>query len=178
MTGVIETHSGLMVDVFDPRPEVIEIGDIAYSLSNIARFNGHAKRFYSVAEHCVRGSCEISGSNALWFLMHDAAEAYVGDTVRPLKTKAHREVEERVLRVIAEKYGLRWPMPGEVKEVDDRMLATEARDLMASGGVGWPPVARTTAEPYGSILLVDRMPEEWELNYLQIFHALTGGRWE
>ncbi len=175
MNGIIETHSGLAVNVFEPGPEMIDIGDIAWALSQICRFNGHASRFYSVAEHSVRGSLHCSFENALWFLMHDAAEAYVGDVPTPLKNGAYREVEERVLRVIAEKYGLSWPMPVEVHEVDARMLATEARALMRSGGESWASLA----EPYEKFQTVygEQEAVTWEGQFLDLFHGNTGGRW-
>jgi len=168
---MIETHNGYRVNLSDPDPDTIDIEDIAWALSHLARFNGHAKRFYSVAEHCVLGSFEISKENRLWFLLHDAAEAYVGDAVRPMKTREMRAFEDTVLRVIVEKFGLPWPAPPEVKEVDDRMLATEARDLMVSGGSWWEFQTR----PYEFRRIETRFetkPFEWYSKYLATFHLL------
>jgi hypothetical protein len=171
MKGIIETHSGLRVNVLDPTPDMIDIDDIAWALAHLARFNGHASRFYSVAEHSVRGSGMCPKETKFWFLLHDAAEAYVGDVPSPLKSDAHRDIETRLLRVIADKFGLIWPMPQEVHDVDARMLATEARDLMPSGGVWWAG----DAETFVDILIRDFddfSSEEWFVWFLQEFRRL------
>jgi len=54
-TTSIETASGTMFDVADPRPGMILIGDIAWGLSRCARFAGHTLGDvpYSVAQHSV-----------------------------------------------------------------------------------------------------------------------------
>ena len=82
---VIQTYSGLVFDFINPAEADVSITDIAHSLALINRFNGHTRRPYSVAEHCVRGSQLIDQKCAFHFLMHDAAEAYVGDVAAPLK---------------------------------------------------------------------------------------------
>lgn len=86
----IKTASGHYIDLEKPDPSHIDIHSIAQSISRICRFGGHTRRFYSVAEHCC--CCEIlaeeerlSTSIRRSILMHDAAEAYLGDLVRPLK---------------------------------------------------------------------------------------------
>lgn len=177
MNGIIETRTGLAVNVLEPQPEMIDVNDIAWALSHICRFMGHSSRFYSVAEHCIRGSILCSPENVLWFLMHDAAEAYVGDIASPLKTEAHREVEKRVLRVIATKYGLSWPMPTEVHEIDTRMLATEARELMPGGIAMLPP--EWCAKPYKKFVSVpgEETPVFWTTKFLDFFHCLTDHQW-
>lgn len=35
------TQSGIEFDLIDPKPEMVALSDIAYSLSRIRRFNGH-----------------------------------------------------------------------------------------------------------------------------------------
>ena len=49
----IQTYSGKKFYPLDPRPEDIDIRDIAHALSLNCRFNGHCRCFYSVAEHSV-----------------------------------------------------------------------------------------------------------------------------
>ncbi len=81
----MQTFSRTMFYPLDPHPEDVHIVDIAHALANICRFGGHAKRFYSVAQHSVLVSRIVEPEDALHGLMHDAAEAYVGDVVRPIK---------------------------------------------------------------------------------------------
>ena len=64
--------------------------DIAHALAQINRYNGHAKRPYSVAEHSMF-VCEIVKGMGLdchaqrAALMHDAHEAFTGDVATPIK---------------------------------------------------------------------------------------------
>jgi hypothetical protein len=81
----IQTFTGKQFWPLDPRPDEVYIEDIAHALGNICRFNGHCLRFYSVAEHCFHVSHKVVPGLALMGLLHDAAEAYVCDVVRPVK---------------------------------------------------------------------------------------------
>ena len=129
----IQTFSGLKMHPLDPSPDEISLIDIAHALANICRYTGHCKEFFSVAQHSVYVSVYASPENALWGLLHDASEAYLCDVARPVKRsdfmKGYCNVEEKLMRVIAEKFGLRWPMPEEISLLDNRFLMTEARDL-------------------------------------------------
>src|SRR5579885_2784587 len=82
----IQTYCGVAFYPLDPRPEEILIEDIAHALSMLCRFTGHVKRFYSVAQHCVYVSHRCDPKDALWGLLHDAAEAYLNDISRPVKS--------------------------------------------------------------------------------------------
>lgn len=44
----IQTYSGIMFDPINVNSELIDINDIAHSLSLLCRANGHFKSFYSV----------------------------------------------------------------------------------------------------------------------------------
>jgi hypothetical protein len=86
----IETYTGKKFYPFSPNPGEFDIKDIAHSLSNQCRFNGHVKEFYSVAQHCVLIANYLehighSLSYILAGLLHDAGEAYVGDIITPVK---------------------------------------------------------------------------------------------
>lgn len=136
----IETFTGRRFDPLHPDPELIDLEDIAHSLSLLCRFIGHCKQFYSVAEHCIRVAELCSIESKLAALLHDAAEAYIGDIARPIKygiaSADLKEAEERLLGTIYKKFGASPYDAKEVKEADDIMLATEARDLMYSTE-GW-----------------------------------------
>jgi 5'-deoxynucleotidase YfbR-like HD superfamily hydrolase len=128
--------SGRRFRPFDPRPEDIEVEDIALALSNICRFSGHCHRFYSVAEHSVHCSEVVPPEFAFAALMHDTTEAYVGDMIRPIKKfdPIFSEIEELVWGAICEKYRLPLELPSIVKWADDAVLKAEARDLLVPFG--------------------------------------------
>ena len=46
----IRTFTGLYMNVFNPKPDMICIEDIAHALSQQPRFGGHLPRMYSVAQ--------------------------------------------------------------------------------------------------------------------------------
>ena len=130
--SMIKTRTGKWVDVFNPTPEMFCIEDIAHALSNLCRFNGHCKKFYSVAEHSVHLSHSFQDTDfCRWALLHDSAEAYIGDLVTPVKhsgtfKKVFVPLEKQLLRVISIKFGLSGTrVPGPVSERDKRVLNYE-----------------------------------------------------
>jgi 5'-deoxynucleotidase YfbR-like HD superfamily hydrolase len=139
MTPEIMLYSGSYFNFLNPEQSNLTIDDIAHGLSHINRFTGHSEKPYSVAEHCVRGSYEISEHLALDFLMHDASESVLGDVSTPLKMLLpdYKTVEKCVERAIANRFGTEFPMSPEVKIVDTRMLATEVFHLMPRECQNW-----------------------------------------
>jgi len=138
----MQTVGGRAFYPLDPRPEDIDIEDIAHALSLVCRFGGHCSTFYSVAEHSVRVSMAIveaggTRTEAFAGLMHDAAEAYLGDMIWPLKqapsVAGYKAIEHRVQSVIFAKFGLPDELPPIVKRFDLVLLSTEKRDLMIAG---------------------------------------------
>lgn len=106
------------------------IEDMAHALSNLCRYAGQAKKFYSVAEHCVLLSrADNMPGTPLARLLHDAVEAYVVDLPRPLKNLLpnYKHIENEIAVVIAEKYGVDF---GPVKPGDTKMIEIEAPILM------------------------------------------------
>lgn len=147
---MIQTYTGKLFNPLALENEdcgPIDLMDIAHALSHLCRFNGHTKRFYSVGEHSLHVSCvlaQTSPENQAWGLLHDAAEAYLGDMVRPIKKRMpdFQVIEDRLLQRIAKRFGLPWPIPAVVFDADDIMLATEFRDLMQS-----PPQSPLMMQP-------------------------------
>lgn len=135
-----ETFTGVHFYPLDPRPEEILPQDIAHALSQICRFTGHTKWFYSVGQHCVLCAeyARYIGHDAavqLRALLHDASEAYICDVSRPVKPylKGYGRIEEKLQGVIYERFGL--PAADRdadlyVKMIDDHLLCMEARQLM------------------------------------------------
>jgi uncharacterized protein len=125
--------------VFDPKPEDFRIEDIANALSMIPRFGGHTPFHYSVAQHCVMGASQVEQQFKLEFLMHDRAEAYIGDMVRPIKLAmlGYAEIEERIMEVSAPLFDVPVEKSPEVKLADNRMLVTEAKNFFPRAKDRW-----------------------------------------
>lgn len=175
----IQTFSGLAFDLAAPDPSMVAIKDIAQALSNQCRFAGHVKRFYSVAEHSLYVSRVVPRDLARLALLHDAAEAYSQDVTRPLKALIpdFRALEHRIWGAVRLRLGLPETLPGEIKEADLRMLATEAEYLLSSPPRPWGLSAR----PYAlSEIGLDRPgqfglpPREAHRRFLERFAELAG----
>ena len=86
----VQTVSGMDVDLLEPKPEKILLGDIAWSLARTARFNGHTitELPWSVAQHSLLVEslmpADSTPHDRLVALLHDGHEAYMGDLVSPL----------------------------------------------------------------------------------------------
>lgn len=112
---------------------------VATALSRMCRWAGHTQWHYSVAQHCVEVALHLPPSLRLAGLLHDAAEAYIGDISSPLKALIKSEgvwIVQRAERLIVE-WLCGWhniPVKDmeRVKEVDDQAAATELRDLIST----------------------------------------------
>lgn len=150
---MMQTFTGRVIDLADFTEEDVRLPDISHALSLINRFTGHTKTPYSVAQHCVMVSRIVPPQHAMWGLLHDASEAYLGDVASPLKAllPEYRELESHVQRTIARKFGLCWPIPKDVKDADVRALLAEKRDLLTvdhDWGFDMEPMAGPVL-PYG-----------------------------
>ena len=149
----VQTWSGVRFDILEPSAEMVVWKDIAYSLARQCRFNGHTSRFYSVAHHCVLASKFVDGSDeryALYALLHDAAEAYIGDLPAPVKCllPEFKRIEYGILRAVYAKAGIpaeeqlceadRANVVSAVTRVDLRLLLTERNQLMDAPPEPWP----------------------------------------
>jgi uncharacterized protein len=167
----VETRTGISFHPFDPKPEEVDIRDIAHSLSMLCRFNGHCSEFYSVAEHSIRVVDLLAAQDIhtpaglLRGLLHDAGEAYVSDIPRPIKknVSTFRVIEKNICSVIFERFYISSKeiyfdylsqaphllfTNGEgvltsididdyIKQADNILLATEARDLDMNREDNW-----------------------------------------
>lgn len=170
----IQTHSGVQFWPLDPRVSEINIEDIAHALSLQCRFGGHCNTFYSVAEHSVRVSYAVPPIDALWGLLHDAAEAYLVDLPRPIKRFSemgalYREIEGRLMACVCLRFGLCLIEPQSVKQADVALLMTEKCDLMAMEPKPWEDTAEPLAER------IEPLSWEWaKLAFLERFARLGG----
>lgn len=167
-----QTFSGRQFWPLDPKAEDICIIDIAYALAKTCRYNGHCRKFYSVAEHSYLVSLHVPEQFALWGLLHDSAEAYVGDIPRPMKQlevfKCIKMVEAKIMKVIIELFDLHpGTEPKEVKMIDQALLADEKNQIMAAEPAPW----YLPQEQLG-IKLHCWNPEEAAENFLERFFQL------
>lgn len=140
MKDYILTYTKTKFYPIEPNKEDIYVEDIAHSLAQMARANGHFKHFYSVAQHCVNCCKEAKARGyservQLGCLLHDASEAYLADITRPVKKylTQYLTFEDRLQKLVYDKYGIGDVTEDElgmIKEVDDAMLFYEFRDLM------------------------------------------------
>lgn len=145
----MQTFTGRQFWPLDPRPEDIDIEDIAHALSNLCRFGGHCKAFYSVAEHSLyverfswRDRAGVRPIELARFaLLHDAAEAYLVDVPRPIKRHlgGYEQAESLIEAAILTRFRCD-PSAFErsiVKVIDRKMLWTEKRDLLSESPAEW-----------------------------------------
>ena len=116
LDGCINTISGKKFNLLEPTVEMVDLIDIAKGLAYKPHFGGMSPRFFSVAEHSllvryllIKNTVHVSPGIELAALLHDAAEAYIGDMLKPLKVHMpfYCEVEDRILKVIFERFGLK-----------------------------------------------------------------------
>jgi len=131
-TDCIRTVSGVYVNVFEPKPEMFNIEDIAHALSHQCRFGGHLPVFFSVAEHCINCDKIIHTPHRFDALMHDCSEAYLLDIPKPIKDKIldYLIIEDNLMKVLSAKFGFNYPLSDEVKKVDKAMLEWEWQFIM------------------------------------------------
>lgn len=170
--GWILTYTGKQFWPLNPRIEDIDIVDIAHALSNICRFTGHVREFYSVGEHSLRSIFYVPEYLKLTMLLHDASEAYLCDVSRPVKhapgMEAYRAAEKRLQDMIGERFDIASFADPLVHETDNRMLMTERRDLMSRNYSQWSVDAR----PY-LLVIEPKPPKLIERLFLEAYEALT-----
>ena len=138
----IATYSGKEFDLCNPSPDMVDATDIAMALARINRFIGHTRSPYSVAQH-TRLLWDFAPAELKpWVLLHDCAEAYVGDATAPLKRlmgRAYTDIEARVHRAILAHFGMDpADEPVEaIRELDLRALMTERRFLVPDTPTPW-----------------------------------------
>ncbi len=183
----IPTRSGARFRPLAPRVEDVTIEDIACGLAATARWCGQTRVLYTVAQHSMEVADRLDGDERLWGLLHDAAEAYLADLPRPIKGECYFRrytpagdmylpfavVEIEILKVVAERFGLAWPIPPRVLEVDDRVLATEARDLFDAGQQARLPGVEATPYPEHTEPIPPRLVRQ---AFISTFEAFTAER--
>jgi len=182
--------SGRRLDLVDPSPLDIEIGDIAHGLARVARWNGQTRgpHAFSVAQHSVLVEAiaadlgpTLTATDRLAVLLHDAPEYVIGDMISPFKALVggeYKSVEARLLAAVHLRFGLpaaRSAALVKAIKAADRIAAF----LEATGIAGFDETeaARFFGRPRGvdpARFPVDPWPTaEAERRFLACFEALS-----
>tara|TARA_R110000796_G_scaffold164498_3_gene281357 strand:+ start:837 stop:1442 length:606 start_codon:yes stop_codon:yes gene_type:complete len=138
----IETYTGKKIYFNKITINDISITDIAHSLSQLCRFTGHTKEFYSVAQHSVLVSdAQTTLAEKRAGLLHDATETYLNDLASPLKAFikgcGYSDLEEEFHEVINDKFNVNDGMTPNIKKADLQALFTEKRDVLNNPDSVW-----------------------------------------
>ncbi|MBT9467116.1 hypothetical protein [Hydrogenophaga sp.] len=168
----MQTATGRQFWPLDPRPEEVDILDIAAHLSKICRYNGACDWHYSVAQHSVYVSHQVPPEHALAGLLHDATEAYCCDIHRPLKRNliGYAEIEHGVWLAVAERFGLGVELPECVHVADNAVLLAEKAQIMRPAPAPWN-VPGTAAPIRVSRWSVDQAREAFLSRYAVLIKA-------
>jgi hypothetical protein len=159
MTTRLVTKSGRIVDLHNPEDRDVCVSDVAWGLAFETRWNGCLGSL-SVAQHSIAVSelLENVGSPAvvqLYGLLHDAAEAYVGDCVRPMKmamdgfaSNAQAVVEDRMLRAIHFALVGIPPSDAQAKAVADADRSVNRYEAKKFGTTPWRDAIERVAPGY------------------------------
>lgn len=129
--NLITTFTGKKIDIQNVHPDDISILDIVQGLSNLCRFAGQTRRFYSVAEHSIRVAAQLPPHLRLQGLLHDATEAYVVDLPSPIKTllPEYKALELGVWQAISKNFGLPAELHPDVLAADRLLLEYELHEF-------------------------------------------------
>jgi uncharacterized protein len=176
----IATFTGGKAYPLGLRPEDLSIEDIAHSLSQLCRYNGHTSEFWSVAAHSLEVSRILEGrypakSKArLWLagLLHDAGEAVLTDIPAPLKPMVinYSVWEQTVDLIIARKFGIRYPFPEVVREVDKDIVRTEVANFFPPNSEAWRRYGIESKQGFRELCPLS--PRKAERLFLDRFHEL------
>ena len=136
----VSTFLGHRFFLTSPHIDDVAIEDIAHGLAYQCRFNGQTSAFYSVAQHSLMVMSLVPDSLHFQALLHDAAEAYLGDMVKPLKQlfPQFSVIESRVMDIIGQRFAVDLTrLDPAIKRADLVALATERRDLMPEHPENW-----------------------------------------
>jgi len=181
--------SGRRLDLLEPSPLDIEIGDIAHGLARVARWNGQTRgaHAFSVAQHCVlveRLTMELNPRLAreprLMALLHDAPEYVIGDLISPFKAAIgvnYKALEQKLQAAIHLRFGLPALVPASLAELfkkADRLSAYyEATQLAGFGEAEARRFFGALPKGLKAPKLIPLATAEAQAQFLERFHRLA-----
>ena len=182
--------SGRRLNLLDPTPLDVEIGDIAHGLAFVARWNGQTRGdwAYSVAEHSLlveqifaRDNPAAAPGWRLAALLHDAPEYVIGDMISPVKSAlgpGYAGLDARLAEAVHRRFGLPAVLPRAVKaaiKAADRISARLEAEAIAgfspTEAARLFPLPRTGAGLAGLEIAL-RPPAQVRAAFLARFDAL------
>lgn len=178
VNNTIRCISGVHFDLANPRAEDVRLEDIATGLSHICRYGGHVPDFFSVAEHSI--ACALLGRDGghsdhicRAALLHDAAESYIGDCVKPLKVMLpeYSVIESAIEDAIAEAFGIEWDYDTAtvVRRIDMISLKREKIAFFPDDGHMWTGFDSVPHVPFRPMFM---SPVNARHAFLEMAHSL------
>lgn len=141
----IELHSGKKFNPASFSGFNVKLDDIFVVLPRLCRYNGHTKRFYSVAEHCILMAEYVAKQSwatprdVLVALHHDDAEYVLSDLVRPIKQDMpeFKIMEQLVEKVVFGALGLPTTLPNWLHTLDLQILVDERKHVINPSSNTW-----------------------------------------
>ena len=139
---------GSLIDPYDLKKEDFDPRIIAQTLSRVCRFWSQTSEFYSVAQHCLVMETLFDDIELKkWAMMHEIFEGLTGmDIATPIKhspeMESYRIAENKALKQAAKIFNLKPPMPKKVKQMDKRLMVTEALRFMNTVNYNWTTIAK------------------------------------
>ena len=169
----LTTYLGKQYSLTTPVADDIDPRDIAHSLAHLCRFNGHTKTFYSVAQHSCLVADLVPPEHRLSALLHNAAEAYIGHMIEPLKqcVMFYRDLERLHWARICKRFDIDPQLPESVRNADRIVTATERRDLVKNAG---PACNSTThSAPMAQTIQPWRIQKARDIYFQQLMDQLA-----
>lgn len=122
MPITVRTNSGQELDLENPDPRKILLGDICWSLAGQNRWNAHGCREYFVSDHVqfvahlIKQDPRHTPADVVTALIHDAQEAYESDIPEPVRqlirkyTNCLDDLSARLSFQIHQALGIREPL--------------------------------------------------------------------
>lgn len=173
MSTYLETVSGRKIDFADPDPDQIVVEDIVHALRHICRFGGHILKPLSVMAHSANVALLVPDKFKYEAILHDAAEAYIGDMPTPFKLMMpdFLSLEARIQAAINTKFGLPDRMSQVVVNADRVALMTE-RDFLKPASGDWGSMYEGTVRVPISTFDFSTQPADYYIGYIRHYEEM------